>query len=121
MEVHLTCPLGHTCEEARDGAIYRCRWFKEYGETDKAGAIVPGSAFRDCAIPMDGLHLTELKKGIRGVQAAVESRGNTLASVMTGAVRSIADARQIQEAIPHKPIEILANEYDKGTDSGHIG
>lgn len=121
MEVHLTCPLGHTCEEARGGAVYRCRWFKEYGETDKDGAIVPGSAFRDCSISMDGLHLTELKKGIRGVQAAVESRGNTLANVMTGAVRAIADTRQQAKAVSHKPIEIVANEYDKESDSGHLG
>ena len=23
----LTCPLGHHCEEAKDGAIHRCAWF----------------------------------------------------------------------------------------------
>ena len=27
VEVEYTCPLGHKCEEARDGKIYRCRWY----------------------------------------------------------------------------------------------
>lgn len=27
MDIIYTCPLGSECEEAKDGKIYRCRWF----------------------------------------------------------------------------------------------
>lgn len=27
LEVKTVCPLGAKCEEARDGAIYRCAWY----------------------------------------------------------------------------------------------
>ena len=27
LEVKIVCPLGAKCEEARDGAIYRCGWY----------------------------------------------------------------------------------------------
>lgn len=77
-ETILTCPLGHTCEDARDGKIYRCRWLCSMGQTDANGQLIPGTEYDECAIPLQGLHLTELKKGTRGVQAAVESRMNNL-------------------------------------------
>ena len=27
LEVELTCPLGSTCEEVKDGKIHRCMWY----------------------------------------------------------------------------------------------
>lgn len=29
IEVKVTCPLGHKCEEAKDGALHRCAWYLE--------------------------------------------------------------------------------------------
>lgn len=78
METVVTCPLGHTCEEARDGKIYRCRWLVNMCSADKDGQPVPGTEYDECAIPLQGIHLTELKRGTLGVQQAVESRMNNL-------------------------------------------
>ena len=78
METVATCPLGHTCEEARDGKIYRCRWFIKLAKADEQGNPLPGSEYDECAIAMQSVHLTELKKGNLGVQQAVESRMNNL-------------------------------------------
>lgn len=30
LKVILNCPLGHKCEEAKDGAIHRCAWFLRF-------------------------------------------------------------------------------------------
>ena len=78
METVLTCPLGSVCEEAKDGKIHRCRWLTRMGKFDDNGQAIPGSEYDECAIPLLGLHLTELKKGTLGVQKAVEKRGNAM-------------------------------------------
>ena len=76
MEIVPTCPLGHTCEEARDGKIYRCAWYVKTFSSDEKGNRIHGSEEDHCSIPILSIHLTELKKGSRGVQAAIESFRN---------------------------------------------
>lgn len=70
------CPLGKTCEEIKDGKIHRCRWYLKMSKSDGRGNQIPGSEWDECAISLQSLHLTEMKKGQLGVQQAVESRGN---------------------------------------------
>ena len=48
------------------------------GKADENGQMISGSEYDECAIPLLGLHLTELKKGTRGIQEAVEMRGNDM-------------------------------------------
>jgi len=77
METIMTCPLGSECEEAKEGKIYRCRWYVMTGKFDaETNQIIPDSEYHECCLPMLSLHLTELKKGTRGVQKAVESGRN---------------------------------------------
>lgn len=79
METVTTCPLGHICEEARDGKIYRCAWYVHMGVADEdTGQMDPASEYDVCSIPALGAHMTELKKRTIGVQSAVESRGNKI-------------------------------------------
>ena len=37
MIVEISCPLGHTCEEAVTGKILRCAWYVEMAGTDASG------------------------------------------------------------------------------------
>jgi len=77
METVGTCPLGSVCEEAKDGKIYRCEWLVRTENVDAfTGQVIPGSGKDRCGIPIISLHLTELKKGTRGVQSAIESSRN---------------------------------------------
>lgn len=76
IETEIFCPLGQTCEEIRENKIYRCRFFSEMAQVDENGQFIPGSEYKECDIHLVSVHLTELKKNIRGVQQAVESRGN---------------------------------------------
>ncbi len=80
METVLTCPLGHICEEARDGKVYRCHWYVSTYRVDQQGQKVPESEQDICAISSLPLHLTELKKASRGVQGSVESFRNEVSS-----------------------------------------
>ena len=100
METVATCPLGHTCEEARDGKIYRCRWFIKLAKADEQGQPIPGSEYDECAIAMQSVHLTELKKGNLGVQQAVESRMNNLIKLVERPqLRRLDHAEQRQKHI----------------------
>ena len=75
METVLSCPLGSACEEAKDGKLHRCRWYVEVGTLDEdTGMMV--NQYRECAISIQVLLLTELKRQSKGVQQAVDSRGN---------------------------------------------
>ena len=76
IETVLFCPLGQTCEEIKDGKIYRCRWYLAMSKGDDKGNRIPNSDWSECAISLQSLHLTEMKKGQRGIQKAVESRAN---------------------------------------------
>lgn len=87
MKTIKTCPFGSICEEPKDGAIYRCRLFLEMARFDEAGQQIPGSEYSECAFTLQSIHLTELKKGTRGVQKAVESRLNSLLGLATQAKR----------------------------------
>lgn len=41
LEVKTFCPLGATCEEAKDGAIHRCNWYVEvYGKNPQTDELV---------------------------------------------------------------------------------
>ena len=50
--VTLNCPLGHSCETLRDGAIQRCRWYTEIqGLNPQTGESIHRW---DCAMTWNG-------------------------------------------------------------------
>ena len=77
METILSCPLGHKCEEARDGAIHRCAWF-----TKLAGQLPDGTQADEqgCAMAWLPVLLVENARVVRGTSAAVESFRNEVVS-----------------------------------------
>lgn len=72
--VQLTCPLGCTCEEVKDGAIYRCAWFVTLkGSNPQTGQEVDERA---CAIAWMPILQVEVAGTNRGQTAAIESLRN---------------------------------------------
>ena len=76
LETVLSCPLGHKCEEARDGKIYRCAWFVQMaGQNPTTGEVVDEQG---CAMTWMPVLLTENARVMRGTSAAVESFRNEM-------------------------------------------
>jgi hypothetical protein len=74
MEIKTTCPLGHQCEKAVDGAIERCAWFTQIrGKNPQSEEVVDEWA---CAIQWLPLLSVEVSQTNRGQTAAIESFRN---------------------------------------------
>lgn len=74
--VVLSCPLGHKCEEARDGAIHRCVWFtKIQGQNPSTGEVVDEHG---CAMSWLPVLLIENARVTRGTSGAIESFRNEM-------------------------------------------
>jgi len=70
----LTCPLGHKCEEVREGAIHRCAWFVQLAGTNpNTGAQVDE---KGCAMSWLPVLLVENAGAARSTSAAIESFRN---------------------------------------------
>lgn len=85
LEVRLSCPLGHKCEEARDGAIHRCAWFIQMrGQNPQTGEEVDE---RGCAMAWMPILQVEVARANRGTSAAVESFRNEVVEANRDTVR----------------------------------
>ena len=81
LEVVLTCPLGHKCEEAKDGKIHRCAWFTQLAGTNpNTGEQTDEKA---CAMGWLPVLLVENSMQQRSTSAAVESFRNEVASTQS--------------------------------------
>lgn len=76
--VILSCPLGHKCEEIRDGAIHRCNWFIELQGTNPNNGQPVNE--RGCAMAWLPILLIENAGATRSASAAVESLRNEVVS-----------------------------------------
>jgi hypothetical protein len=74
IETVLTCPLGHKCEEARDGKLYRCMWYKHLSGVNPNTGIALDE--HDCAIGWMPILLIENSQQQKSTGAAVESFRN---------------------------------------------
>ena len=76
LPVQLSCPLGHKCEEARDGAIHRCVWLVQLrGKNPQTGEEMDE---KGCAMAWMPILLIETAGATRGTSAAVESFRNEM-------------------------------------------
>lgn len=90
MEVEYTCPLGHTCEEAKDSKIYRCRWFvKLVGKDPQSEEHF--DEFR-CSLQWAPLLAVEQSLFERQTGAAVESMRNETGAGVQMLVKAVAQA-----------------------------
>jgi hypothetical protein len=76
VEIILTCPLGHKCEEVKDGAIHRCNWFTRLaGINPNTGEAMDEYS---CAISWLPVLLIENSQQQKSTSAAVESFRNEM-------------------------------------------
>jgi hypothetical protein len=106
MDVISTCPLGHTCEDARDGKLYRCRWYVlVQGKHPATDEIVDRW---DCAIAWMPVLSVEVARTARGTQAAVESfrnNHNTLHSISHNFLAELSNRAQKRMGRHDEPSE----------------
>lgn len=74
VEIVKSCPLGHTCEQVKDGKIHRCPSYISLAGTDAQGNQV--NEFRCSIFEWQPILLLEISATIRGNQAAIESFRN---------------------------------------------
>lgn len=92
MDIEYTCPLGSTCEEARDGKLYRCRWFiKLRGKDPQSEQEL--DEFR-CAMEWAPVLAIEHSLFERQTGAAVESLRNVIHTGQQQFVELVTAAQQ---------------------------
>lgn len=75
METVITCPLGHKCEEARDGKVYRCAWYVTLaGENPNTGEVMGDE--HGCAMQWMPVLQVEVAGTNRGQTQALNSFRN---------------------------------------------
>ena len=78
LPIKLSCPLGHKCEEAKDGEIHRCAWFiRMVGHNPQTGQEMDEFG---CAMAWTPILLVENAGAIRSNAAAVESFRNDMSA-----------------------------------------
>jgi hypothetical protein len=96
IETVLTCPLGHKCEEVKDGKINRCAWFtKLAGRNPQTGEQIDEKA---CAIAWLPIMQVEVAQSNRGTAEAVVSlREETIKRQDTALLMQSNDMRLIND------------------------
>ena len=75
----LSCPLGHKCQEVKEGAIHQCAWFvKLAGRNPVTGEEKDEQG---CSMTWLPILLVENAMTNRGTSAAVESLRNEVVAV----------------------------------------
>ena len=94
--IELTCPLGHKCEDARDGKIYRCAWLVTLqGQNPMTGEQMDEQG---CAMSWMPVLLVENSRVSRGTSAAIESfRNEMVAANQTTAAALLANNPRVIE------------------------
>ena len=69
----ITCPLGSTCAEIKDGKIHRCAWHVKMKGTDQSGDEHDEWG---CAIAWQPILMVEMSSTSRGVSSSVDSLRN---------------------------------------------
>lgn len=108
VKVVLSCPLGHKCEEIKDGAIHRCNWLvKLAGQNPQTGEQVDE---RGCAMMWVPVLLVENSRVSRGTSAAVESFRNEMvkaSEISNQVLLATAQARASQRVESGSELRIL--------------
>lgn len=103
MEIKLSCPLGHQCEIAKDGAIHRCAWYVQLrGNHPQTGEDVDEWG---CAMAWTPVLLVENARTNRGQTAAIESFRNEV----------VKNNVQQLYSLTHSHVPLPLNIADEGT------
>ena len=98
VEIITSCPLGHTCEEAKDGAIHRCNWYvRLQGKHPQSGDPMDEWG---CAMAWTPILLVQNAGAGRSQAAAIESLRNEMVKgqqVFNTAITSAVTQRKTKE------------------------
>lgn len=99
LEVKITCPLGHKCENAVDGKIERCAWYVEMEGQDPQN----GELLREwrCAIAWQPILMVEQARQTRSVAAATESFRNEMVNASAVSNQLMLEAVERSKPEPH--------------------
>ena len=91
IKIVATCPLGHKCEEIKDGAIHRCNWLVTLqGQNPQTGEQMDEHG---CAMNWLPVLLVENSRVSRGTSAAVESFRNEMVKTNQQTVHALLAGR----------------------------
>lgn len=95
IEEVVSCPLGHTCVEAKDGKLHRCAW-----HIKMSGRAQGGSEYEqwNCAIAWQPILMVEVSGSTRGATQAIESLRNETVKRQDEAItlaKGFEDAKEI--------------------------
>lgn len=88
----ISCPLGHKCEEVRDGSIHRCAWFVRLAGTNPNTGEQADE--HGCAMSWLPVLLVENARVSRGTSAAVESFRNEMVDANQASARLLTNAKR---------------------------
>ena len=89
-----TCPLGHTCQVAKDNAIHQCAWFvKLAGTNPNTGEQTDEHG---CAMSWLPILLIENAHSTRSTSAAIESFRNEMVDANQQTTEALLQATQLK-------------------------
>ena len=90
----LSCPLGHKCQEVKDGAIHQCTWFiKVAGTNPNTGESVDEHG---CSMHWLPVLLIENAQTNRGTSAAIESFRNEMVEANQQTTAALLNTTQLR-------------------------
>lgn len=102
-----TCPLGHKCQEVKDGAIHQCEWFtKLAGKNPNTGENVDEHG---CAITWLPVLLIENSQQQRSTAVAVESFRNEVVKSAESGMRVAAAIAKIAVANGGSELKLIGD------------
>ena len=107
VETVTTCPLGHQCEEIKDGKLHRCAWYVQL-----QGKNPQGEDYIDewrCAIAWQPILSVEIAQTNRGQTQAIESFRNITVRQNHEMQEMIAVAAQTP-ALPPNTMRIIGED-----------
>lgn len=110
LESVLTCPLGHKCQEIKDGKIHHCVWFVKLAGIDpRTNKEIDEHG---CAMSWLPVLLVENAKVSRGTSAAVESFRNEMVKANEASQQMVQLQHALLNVKPQQPeIKTIGKDY----------
>ena len=89
LETVISCPLGSSCREVKDGKVHQCAWYVQMKGTDAQGEEHDRWG---CAMSWMPVLITEVAGEVRGTAASVQSMRNLQDDRQREAIKALGEA-----------------------------